>query len=99
MSQSNSKKFYAFLICECKLPHWKEGKIIKTENDFVFLEGCPQKINKKNLFTNKKDALIAFVKEMDKCRKKNISGIYGKNDLIAYANGKKLLETKKAQKQ
>ena len=92
---TNKKNYYAFKIINCKVPHWKKGKISKEENELVFLEGCALGIRKENLYTNEKEALMEFVREINKCNKSNIEGIYGPEDLKAYYKGKQLLLRKK----
>jgi len=97
MVTNNKKTYYAFKIINCKVPHMKKGKISKEENNIVFLEGCTLGIFKDNLYTSEKDALIDFVKEVDKCNKTNVKGIYGQDDLKAYTKGRQLLLKKRQQ--
>jgi len=92
------KNYYAFKIINCKVPHWKKGKIIKEDGDIVFLDSGVLGIRKENLYTNEKEALMDFVKEVNRCNKNNISGIYGSEDLKAYHKGKQIL-LKKAQEE
>ena len=95
MATTNKKTYYAFKIINCKVPHWKKGKISKEENNIVFLNNGVLGIRKENLYTNEKEALMAFVEEVNRCNKSNIEGIYGSEDLKAYQKGKQLLLRKR----
>ena len=95
MTTTNKKNYYAFKIINCKVPHWKKGKISKEEENIVFLDDSILGVRKENLYTNEKEALMEFVKEVDKCNKVRSEGIYGSEDLKAYKRGKQLLLKKK----
>lgn len=95
MATTNKKTYYAFRIINCKVPHWKKGKISREEENIVFLDNGVLGIRKENLYTNEKEALMEFVEEVNKCNKGNVEGIYGSEDLKAYHKGKQLLLKKR----
>jgi hypothetical protein len=97
MATTNKKTYYAFKIINCKVPHWKKGKISREEENIVFLDNGVLGIRKENLYTNEKEALMEFVEAVNTCNKGNVEGIYGSEDLKAYHKGKQLLLKKRQQ--
>lgn len=86
---------YAFKLENCKVPHWIEGEVVKCEEGYVLLGECSFRIKEKDVYSNREDALIDYIKAIEECKKNNITGFYGKEDLAAYSEGKNLLDQKK----
>ena len=91
MATTNKKTYYAFRIINCKVPHWKKGKISREEENIVFIVSQKLCDFPKNFL----EKIMEFVEAVNTCNKGNVEGIYGSEDLKAYHKGKQLLLKKR----